>query len=205
MRSCGPSGRTPEILLTPEWCSVCSVASLNSGLACLAQVIDALTELEQAGVPKGRGRDHSVVAWDIACVTRYAKSSLLVVPRRSRSARLTSRRLVDAPGATTDRDRLLPVRGFHLPERDPRTAPTVLAAQPDDRAAFIFHLKHGVVANLPAAATVITDPAERHRIFVDFVEDFDRRHGPGSPWPQAVLEDWVAASPLAKVSFQEAD
>ena len=32
-----------------------------------------------------------------------------------------------------------------------------LAAQPQ----FTFHLKHGVVADLPATATVIADPAER--------------------------------------------
>jgi hypothetical protein len=70
---------------------------------------------------------------------------------------------------------------------------------------FIFHLKNGVVADLPATATVITDPAQRHRIFIAFVEEFNQRHGPDSPWPEAVLEDWVASSPLAKVSFQELD
>jgi deazaflavin-dependent oxidoreductase (nitroreductase family) len=70
---------------------------------------------------------------------------------------------------------------------------------------FIFHLKHGVVADLPAVATVITDPAERRRILADFVEDFNRRHGPDSEWPQAVLEDWVARSPLAKVNFARTD
>jgi deazaflavin-dependent oxidoreductase (nitroreductase family) len=34
-----------------------------------------------------------------------------------------------------------------------------LAAQPS----FTFHLKHGVVADLPATATVIVDPVERRR------------------------------------------
>jgi deazaflavin-dependent oxidoreductase (nitroreductase family) len=67
---------------------------------------------------------------------------------------------------------------------------------------FVFHLKHGVVADVPSIATVITDPAERRRILADFVEDFNRRHGPDSEWPDAVLEDWVARSPLAKVSFE---
>jgi len=70
---------------------------------------------------------------------------------------------------------------------------------------FIFHLKNSVVADLPATATVITDPAERGRILSDFVEDFNQRHGPDSPWPEAVLEEWVARSPLAKVSFEETD
>ena len=72
-----------------------------------------------------------------------------------------------------------------------------LAAEPH----FILHLKHGVVADLPAVATVITDPVERRRVFSDFVDDFNHRHGPGSPWPKAVLQEWVEGSPLAKVSF----
>ena len=66
---------------------------------------------------------------------------------------------------------------------------------------FTFHLKHGVVADLPAVATVITDPVERRRVFIGFVDDFNHRHGPDSPWPKAVLEEWVEGSPLAKVSF----
>jgi deazaflavin-dependent oxidoreductase (nitroreductase family) len=69
---------------------------------------------------------------------------------------------------------------------------------------FVFHLKHRVVADLPATATVITDPAERHRVLSQFVEEFNRRQGPDSPWPKAVLDDWVQRSPLAKVSFQQA-
>jgi deazaflavin-dependent oxidoreductase (nitroreductase family) len=83
----------------------------------------------------------------------------------------------------------------------PRSWPLNLTAEPR----FTFHLKHGVVADLPATATVITDPADRRRILSDFVEEFDQRRGPDSPWPEAVLEDWVARSPLARVSFEETD
>jgi deazaflavin-dependent oxidoreductase (nitroreductase family) len=68
---------------------------------------------------------------------------------------------------------------------------------------FVFHLKHGVVADLPAVAEVVTDAAERRRVLVDIVDDFNHRNGPGSGWPQAVLEEWVDRSPLAKVSFAE--
>ena len=46
-------------------------------------------------------------------------------------------------------------------------------------AQFTFHLKHDVVADLPATATVIVDPAERRRVLAAFVEEFNRRHGPG--------------------------
>ena len=68
---------------------------------------------------------------------------------------------------------------------------------------FVFHLKNDVVADLPAVATVITDPAERERVLINFVGEFNLRNGHGSAWPTAVLEDWVARSPLARVSFEE--
>ena len=64
---------------------------------------------------------------------------------------------------------------------------------------FTFHLKHGVVADLPAVATVITDPTERRRVLSHFVGQFNERNGPDGPWPRARLEEWVESSPLAKV------
>src|SRR6202034_3034928 len=76
-----------------------------------------------------------------------------------------------------------------------------LAAQPQ----FTFHPKHGVVAQLPATAPVIVDPTERRRVLAVFVEEFNRRHGADSPWPKAVLDEWVGQSPLAKVTFAETD
>lgn len=88
-----------------------------------------------------------------------------------------------------------------IPAPRPRAWLLNLAAEPH----FTFHLKHGVVADLPAVATVITDPAQRRPIFSQFVEEFNHRHGPDSPWPEAVLEDWIERSPLAKVSFPAAD
>lgn len=72
-----------------------------------------------------------------------------------------------------------------------------LAAHPH----FTFHLKRNVVADLPAVATVIVDPAERRRVLAVFVEEFNRRREPDSPWPVANLHDWVERSPLAKVEF----
>jgi F420H(2)-dependent quinone reductase len=76
-----------------------------------------------------------------------------------------------------------------------------LAAQP----IFTFHLKNGVVADLPARATVIEDPEERRRVLAVFVKQFNDRRASDSPYPVAVLDDWVASSPLAKVTFLEAD
>jgi deazaflavin-dependent oxidoreductase (nitroreductase family) len=70
---------------------------------------------------------------------------------------------------------------------------------------FTFHLKHGVVADLPAEAEVITDPAERRRVLAGFVEEFNHRHRADSQWPTAVLDEWVEGSPLARVRFIDGD
>jgi hypothetical protein len=88
-----------------------------------------------------------------------------------------------------------------IPGPKPRDWLVNLAVRPG----FTFHLKHGVVADLPATATVIVDPAERRRVLGVFVEEFNRRRGPDSPWPEGVLDEWVERSPLAKVTFSEAD
>lgn len=87
-----------------------------------------------------------------------------------------------------------------IPSDRPRQWLLNLTAHP----AFTFHLKHGVIADLPATATVITDAAERRRVLSRFVEEFNLRQGPDSPWPEAILDEWVARSPLAKVTFDDA-
>jgi deazaflavin-dependent oxidoreductase (nitroreductase family) len=75
-----------------------------------------------------------------------------------------------------------------------------LAVNPE----FTFHLKHGVVADLPATATIIVEPTERRHVLAVFVEQFNRRrHENDDGWPEAVLDEWVAQSPLAKVTFHE--
>jgi F420H(2)-dependent quinone reductase len=74
-----------------------------------------------------------------------------------------------------------------------------LAAEP----LFTFHLKNGVVADLPARATIIVDPDERRRVLSVFVDQFNARRAANSPYPVAVLDDWVDGSPLARVAFLE--
>jgi hypothetical protein len=69
-------------------------------------------------------------------------------------------------------------------------------------ASFTFHLKNGVVADLPAVATVITDPDERRRVLTDIVEKFNRR---ASAEEQLDLDDWAENSPLALVTFVDSD
>jgi F420H(2)-dependent quinone reductase len=70
---------------------------------------------------------------------------------------------------------------------------------------FTFHLKQGVVADLPAVATVITDEAERRRLLAPLVDQFNERRGDDSEWPRAELDEWVQGSPLARVEFVEVD
>ncbi len=72
-----------------------------------------------------------------------------------------------------------------------------LSAEPH----FTFHLKHGVLADLPAVATVITDEAERRRLLAPLVDQFNLRRGDDSEWPRAELDEWVRSSPLARVDF----
>jgi deazaflavin-dependent oxidoreductase (nitroreductase family) len=74
-----------------------------------------------------------------------------------------------------------------------------LSAEPH----FTFHLKHGVAADLPAVATVITDEAERRRLLAPLVDQFNERRGGDSEWPRAELDEWVDGSPLARVDFVE--
>jgi deazaflavin-dependent oxidoreductase (nitroreductase family) len=87
-----------------------------------------------------------------------------------------------------------------IPAERPRGWLLNLAAHPG----FTFHLKHRVVADLPATARVITDPDERRRVLAPVVEAFNARRTPDSPWPVGVLDDWVAHSPLAEVTFDDA-
>jgi deazaflavin-dependent oxidoreductase (nitroreductase family) len=86
-----------------------------------------------------------------------------------------------------------------IPAPKPRDWLINLEAHP----ALTFHLKHGVVADLAAVATVVVDPAERRRVLTVFVEEFNRRHGGDTSWPEAILDEWVEHSPLAKVTFEE--
>jgi hypothetical protein len=37
------------------------------------------------------------------------------------------------------------------------------------------------------------------------VAEFNERRDPAGPYPEGVLEEWVAHSPLARVSFVETD
>jgi deazaflavin-dependent oxidoreductase (nitroreductase family) len=62
---------------------------------------------------------------------------------------------------------------------------------------FVFHVKQGAQADLPAHALPITDPAERERIMGEIMRS--------NQWFRAQkhnLAAWVAGSPLVAVEFE---
>lgn len=66
---------------------------------------------------------------------------------------------------------------------------------------FTFHLKHGVVADLPARAVPVTDAGERRRIFGAIVDDLNQPSNPGRISQPTSVADWLAGSPLVEVAF----
>lgn len=69
---------------------------------------------------------------------------------------------------------------------------------------FTFHLKHGVTADLRAHAEPVLDPEERRRVFVDIVADLDQPlHRAYLSQPVQPVEEWVAGSPLVRVTFDD--
>jgi F420H(2)-dependent quinone reductase len=57
---------------------------------------------------------------------------------------------------------------------------------------FVFHLKRGVTADLPAIARTITDPAERREVFRRIID---------TAWHTQDLETMVSYSPLIEVTI----
>jgi len=67
---------------------------------------------------------------------------------------------------------------------------------------FTFHLKNGAEADLPAMAHVITEPAERERIFTGIVAQLEHAMGPDrSGVHSQPTQAWVASSPLIRIEF----
>ncbi len=59
---------------------------------------------------------------------------------------------------------------------------------------FTVHLKRSVVADLPARATPVTDPAQRRAVMAAILADLSQ---PGD------LEAWLAGSPLLEIAFDD--
>jgi deazaflavin-dependent oxidoreductase (nitroreductase family) len=68
---------------------------------------------------------------------------------------------------------------------------------------FTLHLKNGVQADLPATATIVSDPDVRRGILRPIVDEYNARWSPDSPWPHGDLDEWVSNSPLALVTLTD--
>jgi deazaflavin-dependent oxidoreductase (nitroreductase family) len=86
-----------------------------------------------------------------------------------------------------------------IPMPQPRAWYLNLEADPK----FIFHVKRGVSADLPATATPILEPQERRRILAPIVESLARNSTPESPFPVRSMDEWVAEAPLVRVAFDD--
>ncbi|MFI0350408.1 nitroreductase/quinone reductase family protein [Actinomadura sp. 9N407] len=71
------------------------------------------------------------------------------------------------------------------------------------RPAFTLHLKHGVRADLPATARFVTDPADRHRILSEIVDDLNQPHDPARIVQPTRLADWENGSPLVEIVLDD--
>lgn len=77
-----------------------------------------------------------------------------------------------------------------------------IVANPD----LVFHLKHGVRADLRAVGTPVLDLAEREAVFTSIIADLNQPWNPaGIRQPVEPLEDWLQGSPLVSVEFPEGD
>ncbi|WP_022892283.1 nitroreductase/quinone reductase family protein [Agromyces subbeticus] len=68
---------------------------------------------------------------------------------------------------------------------------------------FVFHLKHGVHADLRATAVPITDPVEKRPVFESIVDDFNQPHNPAVVRQPQLVDDWMAGSPLMEIIFTD--
>jgi hypothetical protein len=73
------------------------------------------------------------------------------------------------------------------------------AANLEAEPAFTFHLKNGIVADLPARAEPIAEEDERRRIFTIVLDQLSNSGSAGGAGRDLV--QWVAGSPLFAVSF----
>jgi hypothetical protein len=77
-----------------------------------------------------------------------------------------------------------------------------IVANPD----LVFHLKHGVRADLRAVGTPVLDRAQREAVFTSIIADLNQPWNPaGIRQPVEPLEEWLQGSPLVSVEFPDGD
>src|ERR1700677_1383713 len=124
------------------------------------------------GAARGRTRNHALCSGPGHLMREDVRQALAI----SRSATLEDRTIdITTTGRRSGEPRRIEICFYRVGDSvylsgvpGPRTRDWLvnLSANPD----FTFHLKHGVQADLPAEAEVITDPGERRRVLADIVD-----------------------------------
>jgi deazaflavin-dependent oxidoreductase (nitroreductase family) len=68
---------------------------------------------------------------------------------------------------------------------------------------FTFHLKHGVRADLEATAVPVSAASQRRAVLRHITDDLNQPHNPGRITQPALLDEWMAGSPLIEVVFDD--
>ncbi len=114
------------------------------------------------------------------------------------------------------RDRLVDITTFGAKTGEPRRKEVVfhrvdsrwyLTGTPGPRSWYanlkknpglVFHLKHNVVADVPATARPITEEQERRYVLTAIIADLKAARG-----GEFDLDDWLARSPLVELTFDD--
>lgn len=137
----------------------------------------------------------------IKCAMRYERLWQSVRPRHSTSERSISRQQVDVPGHRVGSRSASIASTIRLSERGSGSAPTGPAGQSRQQPAFPLSPQRRGCRRSGAVGTEVTDPDERRRVFSTVVAEFNARHDASNPGPKAILSEWAAQSPPAKVRF----
>jgi hypothetical protein len=132
------------------------------------------------------------------------EQALAITPLSSAAARTVD---ITTIGAKTGRERRIEIWFYRVGDE------IYLSSQPAARGwyanllqhpRFTFHLKNSVRADLPATAEPVVDRDERYRIFDAIVSDLNHpRHRTYLAQPVEPVEEWVAGSPLMRVTFRQ--
>jgi hypothetical protein len=129
--------------------------------------------------------------------------ALSITPSSPASARTVD---ITTIGAKTGRERRIEIWFYRVHDE------IYLTTQPATRSwytnllqhpQFTFHLKNSVRADLPATAEPVLDPQDRQRIFDAIISDLNHpRHRAYISQPVQPIEEWMAGSPLMRITFQ---
>lgn len=132
------------------------------------------------------------------------RRALAITPSSSAPARTVD---ITTIGARTGRERRIEIWFYRVDDE------IYLTTQPARRSwyanllrhpRFTFHLTHSVRADLPAVAEPVLNVDDRRHVFEAIVADLDQpRHRAYISQPVQPVEEWIAGSPLMRVTFPE--